>query len=90
MFPTSIRTSAVGFAAAASRVGAAFGTFLLPIALHHLGLSFVMVFMGVVLLTGGVTSYYWAPETARRTLSETCDRTNRAFRVRRSTRAKTA
>lgn len=85
LFPTSIRTSAVGFASAASRVGAAFGTFLLPICLHHLGLGFVMVFLGVVSLIGGFTSYYWAPETARRTLSETSDRANqRAVRPTRS------
>ncbi|MGW4558198.1 MFS transporter [Streptomyces sp. NPDC004279] len=63
VFPTSIRTSGVGLASAASRIGAAIGTFLLPLSLDHLGLSWSMVFMGVVSLIGGVTSLMWAPET---------------------------
>ncbi|MFE9607535.1 MFS transporter [Streptomyces sp. NPDC006012] len=63
LFPTSIRTSGVGLSSAASRIGAALGTFLLPISLDHLGLSWSMVFMGVVSLIGGVTSLMWAPET---------------------------
>ena len=63
VFPTAIRTSGVGLASGASRIGAAIGTFLLPISLSHLGLSWSMIFMGVVSLIGGVTALMWAPET---------------------------
>ncbi|WP_078849836.1 MFS transporter [Streptomyces sp. NRRL F-5126] len=71
LFPTSIRTSGVGLSSAASRIGAAIGTFLLPISLDHLGLSWSMVFMGVVSLIGGVTSLMWAPETNNQQLTQT-------------------
>jgi putative MFS transporter len=63
IFPTSIRTSGVGLSAAASRVGAAVGTFLLPLSLEYLGLGWSMAIMGVVSLVGGVTALAWAPET---------------------------
>jgi MFS transporter, putative metabolite transport protein len=71
IFPTSVRTSGVGVASAGSRIGAAIGTFLLPVSLHHLGLGWSMVFMGVVSLIGGVTSVAWAPETNGRDLTDT-------------------
>ncbi|MEU4898269.1 MFS transporter [Streptomyces sp. NPDC044780] len=71
VFPTSIRTSGVGLSSAASRVGAAVGTFLLPLSLTHLGLSWSMFFMGVVSLIGGVTSLMWAPETNGANLTDT-------------------
>jgi putative MFS transporter len=63
VFPTSVRTSGVGLASAASRIGAAAGTFLLPLSLHHLGLSWSMFIMAVVSLVGGATAWSWAPET---------------------------
>ncbi|WP_405943353.1 sugar porter family MFS transporter [Streptomyces sp. NBC_01020] len=63
VFPTSIRTSGVGLASAASRIGAAIGTFLLPVSLDHLGLSWSMIFMAAVSLIGGITALMWAPET---------------------------
>jgi putative MFS transporter len=71
VFPTSIRTSGVGLASAASRIGAAIGTFLLPLSLSHLGLSWSMIFMGVVSLIGGVTALMWAPETNQLNLTDT-------------------
>jgi putative MFS transporter len=70
VFPTSIRTSGVGLASAASRIGAAIGTFLLPISLDHLGLSWSMIFMAMVSLIGGVTALMWAPETNGQNLTE--------------------
>ncbi len=86
VFPTPVRTSGVGLASAASRIGAAAGTFLLPVSLHHLGLSWSMAFMGVVSLIGGITSIGWAPETNGRALTETAHRTasGPAQRLRRS------
>ncbi|HVX46804.1 MAG TPA: MFS transporter [Mycobacteriales bacterium] len=74
VFPTSVRTSGVGVATAASRVGAAIGTFLLPISQDHLGLSWTMIFMAIVCAVGGLTSYSWAPETNGKALSETANR----------------
>lgn len=70
VFPTSIRTSGVGLASAASRIGAAVGTFLLPVSLRHLGLGWSMAFMGVVSLIGGVSALWWAPETNGLKLTE--------------------
>jgi putative MFS transporter len=75
VFPTSVRTSGVGLASAASRMGAAAGTFLLPLSLHHLGLSWSMTFMGAVSLIGGITSFAWAPETNGQHLSAAGART---------------
>lgn len=74
VFPTSVRTSGVGLASAASRIGAALGTFLLPVSPHHLGLSWSMGFMAVVSLVGGLTAVSWAPETAGRKLTDTAHR----------------
>lgn len=77
VFPTAIRTSGVGLASAASRIGAAVGTFLLPLGLEHLGLGWCMAAMGVVSLVGGVTAYAWAPETNGRLLTDTGHRAQR-------------
>jgi putative MFS transporter len=63
LFPTSIRASATGFAAAVSRVGAFAGTFLLPIALAHLGVKAVIFGACGLSLLGLLISVPWAPET---------------------------
>ena len=63
LFPTSIRASATGFAAAMSRVGAFAGTFLLPIALAHLGVKAVILGACGLSLVGLLISVPWAPET---------------------------
>lgn len=63
LFPTSIRASATGFAAAVSRVGAFAGTFLLPIALAHLGVKAVIFGACGLSLVGLLISVPWAPET---------------------------
>lgn len=85
VFPTSVRTSGVGLATAASRAGAAIGTFLLPVSRDHLGLPATMIFMAIVSAIGGVTSLSWAPETNGRALSATAHR-NAARPVRVSAR----
>jgi putative MFS transporter len=63
LFPTSIRASATGLAAAVSRVGAFFGTFLLPIALERLGLTVVILGACGFSALGLAISLPWAPET---------------------------
>lgn len=63
LFPTSIRASATGFAAAVSRIGAFVGTFLLPLGLARLGTTTVIVGAAALSLLGLVISALWAPET---------------------------
>jgi putative MFS transporter len=63
VFPTSLRATGVGFATAMSRVGAAIGTFLLPMGLDHYGARFVLLIGAAVLAIGGLVSQLLAPET---------------------------
>ncbi|MFD8034005.1 MFS transporter [Streptomyces sp. NPDC059717] len=63
VFPTSLRATGVGFATAMSRVGAAVGTFLLPMGLDHFGARFVLFVGAGVLAVGGLVSQFLAPET---------------------------
>jgi MFS transporter, putative metabolite transport protein len=74
VFPTSVRSAGVGVATAASRAGAAVGTFALPHILNAWGLPALMIIMGTVSLIGAITSYSWAPETNGRALTETSQR----------------
>jgi MFS transporter, putative metabolite transport protein len=71
LFPTELRTTAVGIAAAASRIGAALGTFLLPIGLDTVGIGPSMLVAAAFCVAGAVISQLWAPETAGRPLVET-------------------
>ena len=68
IFPTEVRASGVGLAAAASRIGAAGGTFLLPIALAAWGTGPAMLVGAGILVLGFVVSVLWAPETRDLTL----------------------
>jgi putative MFS transporter len=68
LFPTSIRASATGFAAAVSRLGAFFGTFLLPIALSKLGVTTVILSACGLSVIGLAISLLWAPETKDRAI----------------------
>ncbi|WP_458320012.1 MFS transporter [Mycolicibacterium brisbanense] len=70
LFPTELRGSGVGLLNAASRIGSAVGTFVLPIALASYGLTASMVGLVIVLLIGAVSSAIMAPETARLSLEE--------------------
>jgi putative MFS transporter len=60
----------VGLGSALSRVGAAAGTFLLPLLLAGPGLRFAMFTTAVVTLVGLVVTVLWAPETHAATLWE--------------------
>lgn len=72
LFPTELRATGIGFAAAMSRVGAAVGTFLLPMSIDHLGTQVTMLIGTGVVLAGVVASVAWAPETRHLDLAESC------------------
>ncbi|UKY53523.1 MFS transporter [Streptomyces inhibens] len=64
VFPTQIRATGIGFAAAVSRIGAAVGTFLIPMGLDAWGVSAVMLLGCALSLVGALVSLAWAPETS--------------------------
>lgn len=70
IFPTGVRASGVGFAAAMSRIGSAIGTFLLPIILVNWGITPVMLISAAILFGGMLISIWLAPETTGKDLSE--------------------
>jgi putative MFS transporter len=70
LFPTDIRGSGVGLGSALSRVGAAAGTFLLPLLLAGPGLQLAMLITAAITLVGAVVTAVWGPETKGVTLWE--------------------
>ncbi len=60
-FPTALRSSGVGFATAMSRIGAALGTFLLPIIVEGYGMEVCLLLLSAVLLIGLAATWYLAP-----------------------------
>ena len=71
VFPTEVRGVGTGFAAAISRVGAALGTFLLPVGIESIGIAPVLLILAAVVASGAIVSQLWAPETKGKSLSET-------------------
>ena len=71
VFPTEVRGVGTGFAAAISRVGAAAGTFLLPVGIATIGITPVLLILAAVVASGAIVSQLWAPETRGKSLSET-------------------
>jgi putative MFS transporter len=71
ILPTAVRSSGVGVAAAFSRIGAAVGTFLLPVGIETIGTGPCMVIGAGVCVVGAVTSQFLAPETTNRDLVDT-------------------
>jgi putative MFS transporter len=63
LFPTDLRASGIGLAVAASRVGAAVSTFLLPICVAYYGVRTSLAACVGVLLLGTLVCLRWAPET---------------------------
>lgn len=70
VFPTEVRASGVGLAAAISRVGAALSTFVMPTILDGAGIGATMFVLLGVVLAGLVVSVLYAPETRHVRLSE--------------------
>jgi len=71
VFPTEVRGVGTGFAAAVSRLGAAAGTFLLPIGIEAIGIAPVLLILAAVVASGAIVSQLWAPETKGKSLAET-------------------
>jgi putative MFS transporter len=78
LFPTEVRGSAVGLASSASRIGAAVGTYLVPMALTGWGIGGTMLAAAAISLIGAVVSVRWAPETRGMALHEAAALTSRA------------
>lgn len=70
LFPTEIRATAMGVVTAISRIGAAVGTFLMPLSIHYFGIGQTMYFMAILTAVGFLVSFMLAPETKGKTLAE--------------------
>lgn len=70
LFPTHLRASGVGLAVAASRFGSAISTFLLPLAVQHVGIHAALGACVAVLLFGGIFCHLMAPETGNENLTD--------------------
>lgn len=70
IFPSELRASGIGLAAAASRVGAAAGTFLLPIGVASIGVGATVLIAAGVCAVGAFVSHVWAPETTGLSLTK--------------------
>ncbi|MFG0268759.1 MFS transporter [Pseudomonas sp. zjy_14] len=71
-FPTEVRACGIGLATAASRLGSAISTFLLPVSVAGIGLNPTMAILAGVLLLGALVSIAWAPETKALSLDDAC------------------
>jgi MFS transporter, putative metabolite transport protein len=68
LFPTDLRASGIGLAIAASRIGSAASTFLLPVMVSVFGVRTALGACVVVLAGGGIVCYAFAPETRHASL----------------------
>jgi len=70
LFPTAIRATAVGLATSITRIGAAVGTYLVPISIDALGIRATMLIAAGITLAGFAVSVRVAPETSHLGLEE--------------------
>ncbi len=70
MYPTQVRATGAGFAAASSKVGATLGVFLLPVLKNSLGVTATLAFIVLVSLLGLATTWAFRVEGHGRTLEE--------------------
>jgi putative MFS transporter len=73
LFPTDLRASGIGLAIAASRIGSATSTFVLPLIVVAYGARTALGACVLVLAVGAGVCYRWAPETRNASL-EALDR----------------
>jgi putative MFS transporter len=73
LFPTDLRASGIGLAIAASRVGSAASTFLLPLVVAGYGVRAALGACVAVLATGALVCWAWAPETKQARLAGSAD-----------------
>ncbi|MGF1494206.1 MAG: MFS transporter [Microcoleaceae cyanobacterium] len=73
VFPTSIRASGAGFAAAFAKAGAVLGTFILPILKKFLGVPNLMFLLGIICILAAVITYAVRIETTGRSLEKVED-----------------
>ncbi|MFE3828505.1 MFS transporter [Streptomyces sp. NPDC059092] len=71
LFPTQLRGRGVGLAVAASRMGSAVTTFLMPVVVGTYGIATALGSCMVLLIIGGAIGLLWGPETAKQALGET-------------------
>jgi putative MFS transporter len=69
LFPTDLRASGIGLAIAASRVGSAASTFLLPLVVADFGVRVALGACVAVLAVGAIVCFAWAPETKQARLA---------------------
>ncbi len=70
IFPTEIRAGAVGVGTSLSRIGAAVGTWLVPVSLQTLGIGSTMYIAAAITFVGLIVSWFLAPETNARSLED--------------------
>jgi putative MFS transporter len=70
IFPSELRSTGVGFAAAMSRIGAAGGTFLLPLGVSEFGIGTSVLIGAAICLVGLIVTHLWAPETTSLSLTK--------------------
>ncbi|MBS0374050.1 MAG: MFS transporter [Proteobacteria bacterium] len=70
LFPTDLRASGIGVAIAASRLGSAISTFLLPLLVSTFGVRVALAACAAVLAAGAAICHRWAPETRGLRLAE--------------------
>jgi putative MFS transporter len=63
LFPTEIRGTAVGLASSLSRIGAAIGTYLVPVSIEALGIGATLLVAAIITFLGFAVSVHSAPET---------------------------
>lgn len=70
IFPTEIRAGAVGVGTSLSRIGAAVGTWLVPLSLQNIGIGPTMHIAAAITFFGLIVSWFMAPETNARSLED--------------------
>ncbi len=71
LFDDRVRGTGVGIVVAFSRIGAALGTFLLPILMESIGATGTLIVCAAILVVGGLVCQFFAPETSAKFIGQT-------------------